>query len=140
MKYCFSFIISFLTFCSPVKADEQVDFLSHFIMGKYHLIGKVLDSNKPYYGRVFIEVDSSKISVKRVIDGVAIEGAGSIEKVLAGEAYVLRVRFAENGVKFEKTCMVNSDLDNYARMTCYLYKPGVKTTQPGLEALFIVHE
>jgi hypothetical protein len=47
----------------------------------------------------------------------------------------LRLRWEENGLK-EMTCQVHSDLDNYARMTCYWHSAGEASMEPGLEALF----
>ncbi len=50
------------------------------------------------------------------------------------------MRFVEHNLQYEETCMIDSDLDNYARITCYLHQPGSETDNPELEALFIVHE
>ena len=34
------------------------------------------------------------------------------------------------------TCLVSTDLDNYARLTCVWWQPGTEPKQPGLEAMF----
>jgi len=49
----------------------------------------------------------------------------------------LRVEFVHKGRKYGGTYLIGSDLDNYARLTGYLYLKKGKTTKPGLEALFI---
>lgn len=55
---------------------------------------------------------------------------------------VLRMRFRSGNSSFEGTYLFHSDLDNYARITGYLYKVDpktgvpVNTKNPGLETLF----
>ena len=118
---------------SPSKDD--------FVEGKYHLVGKSLDSEETYYGNVeLVASHGNRIKVRRTISGITIMGIGAIEKETADNVNVLRIRFEENDVKHEETCMIDGDLDNYARITCYLYQPGVSTSNPGLEALFIDHD
>jgi hypothetical protein len=48
----------------------------------------------------------------------------------------LRTHFLQDQVSIEQTCLISSDLDNYARITCYSYSPDAKTDDPGLEAYF----
>jgi hypothetical protein len=79
--------------------------------------------------------------VTRVISGERITGVGKIEHALGpDEANVLRVRFTRNGQEYEATYILQSDLDNYARLSGYVYQPGKHTSDPGLEALFIEHQ
>lgn len=68
-----------------------------------------------------------------------MSGRAAIEAAVGGDARVLRIRFEQDGKSYEQTCMVGSDLDNYARISCYLYVPGRKTMNPGMEVLFIDH-
>jgi hypothetical protein len=35
--------------------------------------------------------------------------------------------------------LVSSDLNNYARITCYVYYAEIITSAPGIEALYIDH-
>ncbi len=111
-----------------------------FIEGKYHLVGKELDSNSTYYGRVVITAEDGGIRVHRFIPGRTVTGTAAIESASADEVPVLRIRFTEKGIDYEETCLVSGDLDNYARITCNLYRPGVSTDSPGMEALFIRHD
>ncbi len=103
-------------------------------MGKYTLIGKAPDSEQTYLGNVEIAYKGSQLQVSKVINGHTVTGQAAIES--AGETEVLRIRFTDNGKKYEETCLVGADLDNYARISCYLYQPQVETSSPGLEALF----
>jgi hypothetical protein len=109
------------------------------VQGNYILVGKALDSDETYLGKLVITSGENQLLVKRIIDGVTVSGTAVIEPAAGGDAKVLRIRFRQNRQLFEQTCMVGSDLDNYARISCYLYKPDVKTKRPGLEALFIDH-
>ncbi len=113
--------------------------LSDLLIGKYLLIGKSPDSDNTYSGKVEIYGGTDKLKVIRQIGNLTVHGEATIETVLNGDAKVLRVRFSENTIEYEETCLVHSDLDNNPRISCYLYQPGVKTEMPGIEALFHDH-
>ena len=76
----------------------------------------------------------------RSIDGEEIEGIGRIATATADKIKVLKVHFSQRGRRYEATYIIDSDLDNYARLTGHLYFEAVKTKRPGLEALFIDHQ
>ena len=132
-------ICSVLSLASAgVHADaSQQQFLSEFVSGQYQLIGKGPDSDRTYSGQVGIFSESGKLRFLRVIAGNTVSGEAAIEEAVHGEANVLRMRFNENGVDYEDTCLIQSDLDNYARISCYLYRQDGTTREPGIEALFI---
>lgn len=132
-------IITLLLTTLPLICIAEDDFLHMMVQGKYLLVGKGLDSNNTYHGKVEIKEINDKLFVSRIINGNTINGTAAIESVLNGDAKVLRIRFSEGETKFEQTCMVGSDLDNYARISCYLYQPKVRTMQLGLEVLFNDH-
>jgi len=115
------------------------DFLHMMVQGKYLLVGKGLDSDKTYHGKVEIKEQNGKLVVSRHINDKTINGIAAIETALNGDAKVLRIHFAEGTINYEETCMVGSDLDNNARISCYLYQPKISTMQPGLEVLFNDH-
>ena len=112
---------------------------SDFLLGKYLLVGKGVDTGQVYTGKVEIFREKSELRVKRIIGNKVVVGSAAIESALGSDANVLRFRYNEGGKKYEQTCLWLSDLDNYARISCYLYKPGVHTINPGLEALFHDH-
>ena len=120
-----------------VANQNQNEFLAGFVAGRYHLIGKSPDSDNTYYGKVGLISTERGIEVHRFVAGKTIVGSGAIEKATADDVNVLRIRFKENNTEYEETCMIDGDLDNFARISCYLYRSGVKTGNPGLEALFI---
>lgn len=111
-----------------------------FLAGSYWLIGKRPDGDVPYQGRVRLENRGDHLAVERTIAGVTSRGEARIEPLTVGEGEVLRLRFREAGTAFEATYLFQSDPDNYARLSGYVYRPGQPTGNPGLEALFIAHE
>jgi hypothetical protein len=120
------------------QADDAMnEFLKMIVPGEYTVIGKNINSDKTYQGEVSITRQDDTFAVMRSINGTKIVGQAAIESAAGGDAKVLRIRFEENNVNYEETCLVSSDLDNYARISCYLYMQDGKTRQPGLEALFI---
>jgi len=132
------FIPLLLLLLSPF-ANASSDHLLNFVVGKYLLVGKALDSDQTYSGKIEISRKGDQLVVQRQIAKAATKGTGSIETAMQGEAKILRIRFTEDSQKYEETCLIKPDLDNYARISCHLYKPGVKTNKPGLEALFYDH-
>lgn len=133
------FILLFIPFTASAQQSEEV-FLADFIRGTYQLIGKYPDTTKTYFGRIEIFNSDDDIHVSRTINNIKTHGTGTIEQTTADKINVLRIRFEENSIEYEETCLIDSDLDNYARLTCHLYRPGVRTANPGIEALFIDHD
>ncbi len=129
-------ILAIACFVLPFSAAAEMSFLEEAQIGRYILIGKAIDSDVTYHGKVEISAEDGKLVVIREIDGRSVSGSAAIEPALNGDTRVLRIRFSENGRKYEETCLFGSDLDNYSRISCYLYEPDVPTDTPGLEALF----
>ena len=119
---------------------RDIDFLYRFLQGHYTLVGKFPDSNKTYGGKVILRKKADGLEVIRRINGKEIRGTGRIETATADRIKVLRVRFVDSGKNYEATYLIHSDLDNYARLTGYLYLKKGGTTKPGLEALFTDHQ
>lgn len=133
----FKIFIIFMLLSSLSGADETG--LSDFLVGKYLLIGKAPDSEATYSGKLEIYRDKEKLKVLRKIGNMIVEGEAAIEYALNGDAEVLRIRFTEDSKDYEETCLFRPDLDNYARISCYWYQPGINTDKPGMEALFYDH-
>jgi hypothetical protein len=127
---------------TPSPTSEDVDDLLDYLTGSYRLIGKELDSDKPFLGEVVINRKGEQLQVLRTVNGITTEGVGRIEIAPLASSRVLRIRFSSGNNKFEGTYLFHSDLDNYARITGYLYKVNPKTgvpidtKNPGLETLF----
>lgn len=126
----------------PILADDlkNHEFLYGYLAGNYHVVGKELNSDKTYSGKVVFSYEKDRLVVTRDIQQETVTGEGRIEHALGpDEANVLRVRFVRAGQEYEITYIWRCDLDNHARLSGYVYQPGKQTDSPGLEALFIDH-
>ena len=132
-----SFLIS--SSSAQINSNEEIDDLLQFLVGSYDIIGRLPDSRRTYTGKsIFkLEDNKNKLKVLRIIEDKEIEGTGTIECVSEDKIKVLKVKFTEYNYQYEVTYIINSDLNNYARLTGNLYFLDKDTTQPGLEALFI---
>ena len=128
-------LIGILLISSATFAEDD-HFASNFFVGKYLLVGKGLDSAETYLGNLEIFPQGNQLKVKRTIKGQIVLGTATVESALNGDAEVLRLHLIDKNISYEETCLWQSDLDNYTRISCYLYQPGVKTMNPGLEVLF----
>lgn len=117
--------------------DAEVAFLRSFLQGTYQVIGKWPDSDESYHGKVVIKSKGDHLQVLRSIKGEETEGVGRIAFATADRIKILQVEFLHRGRGYEATYMIDSDLDNYARLTGHLYLRTGTTGKPGLEALFI---
>jgi hypothetical protein len=118
-------------------APPDAPFLLEFLAGDYRLIGQQPDSGAPYVGKVTLREQKGQFQVIRKTGDTTTHGTGSI--TTAGEATaVLRCRFDVAGVAYEATYLWRSDMDNYPRISGYVYRKQGETKSPGLEALFHV--
>lgn len=113
-----------------------------FLVGTYDVIGRYPDSEQLYTGTVEInrsDTETNAVSVTRTIGGLATQGEGEVTTATGDAIAVLRVVFQEAGRTMEATYLLDSDLDNYARLTGYVYIQSGGTQLPGIEALFHTH-
>lgn len=123
--------------CAQVSVEAQEnEFLYGFLKGPYQVIGRFPDSSKTYTGTVVFKNEYDHFEIIRIIEGNMIKGTGKIETATAEKTKVLRVHFVERNKHYEITYIIHSDLDNYGRLTGYLYLKKGQTKIPGLEALF----
>ena len=121
--------------------STEEDSLYSFLEGTYHLIGRFPDSKGTYSGKVVLNKNDDALQVTRVIKGKEIKGVGKIKAATADKIKILRIRFIDENKRYEATYLINSDLDNCARLSGYLYViPDGTKAPPGLEALFIDHQ
>jgi hypothetical protein len=119
------------------KKAPDVKCLLGFLAGDYRLVGQTPDSGAAYLGRLTLRETGGAFAVTCVVAGVTSHRTASIETVGEG-APVLRMRFLQDGVEYAATYLWQTDLDNYPRMTGYVYRAQGETKSPGLEALFHV--
>ena len=140
-KYCyFIMLILYLpTIAWAQNEEEKGEFYYGLLDGSYDVIGRYPDSNQTYTGKIILIKSGETLEVIRKIKNKVIRGIGKIETASADKIKVLRVRFTEHGKRYEATYLINVDIDNYGRLTGYIYLQDGETKIPGLEALFSDH-
>lgn len=120
----------------PAAAEESDGPLQwSFVVGRYHLVGRRPDSPKAYAGTARIERVGARLRLTREIGGKRSRIFGVVRRADPGEAYVLAFQWRESQ-PMEMVCVIGSDLDNYARLTCHWGAAGNPHRQPGIEAYF----
>jgi len=121
----------------PTPSHDD-DFVAGFIEGEYVVIGKKPDSEETYTGRMIFKKHGADLEFSRQVAGQTSDGPVTFDKTASENGKpVLRVHFSLDGQPYEATYLWSSDLNNYARLTGYVYSPMKgKTKFPGLEALF----
>ena len=111
-----------------------------FLAGSYEVVGRYPDSERIYTGTVSIDIDeeTGALAITRTIGDASVAGTGTIATAVE-RTPVLRIRFEEAGQQLEATYLIDTDLDNYARLSGYVYAQGGGTTLPGIETLFADH-
>jgi len=118
--------------------EPDREFLVGFLTGDYVVVGKKPDSDETYQGRVTLRPRELEFDVTRVIAGKTEQGTAWFDTTGKPDHIpVLRMRFTQDGKSYDATYVWRGDLDNYGRITGYVFlpKPGA-TKSPGLEALF----
>ena len=116
-------------------AAEDESPLWDFVRGRYTLIGRQPDSQATYTGTAKIERVGERLRLTRTVAGKRSEVFGTVRRADPGEAWVLAFKWG-NKQPMEMVCLVGTDLDNYARLTCHWGKAGNPHAQPGMEAYF----
>ena len=144
MRRCFgACMVAFVTCLGaalPAAEHENESPPAHYFTGEYALIGRAPDSKLSYSGTVKLQATANgRFVMIRKIGGRETKGAAFFDHAEppAERPIVLRLRFNENGKEFEGTFLWRSDLDNYPRLTGFIYRSGdAKTKSAGLEAWF----
>jgi hypothetical protein len=115
--------------------DDDEPLQWSFVPGRYQLIGRHPDSQRTYAGTARIDRVGKEIRLSREISGKRSEMFGVVRRADPGEAYVLHFKWGRTH-PMEMVCLIGSDLDNYARLTCHWGRKGNPHRQPGIEAYF----
>lgn len=125
-----------LLLAQPAAAAEDDESpLWDVVRGRYTLIGRHPDSQATYTGTAKIERVGKRLRLTRMIAGKESRIDGVVRRADPGEAWVLALKWGQQ-VPMEMVCLVGSDLDNYARLTCHWGRAGNPHKQPGMEAYF----
>ena len=107
-------------------AAEVDEALLNFVVGDDAIVGREPDGGATYGGLV----------LRRRRDGHEITATGGWDVPSPpGEGRVLRFRWRDPAPTL-MTCLVGSDLDNHARLTCLRAREDARPTVPGLDAMF----
>ncbi len=117
----------------PGAAEETPE--ASFVLGRYQLIGRFPDSPRTYTGTARIEREGERLLLRREISGKTTRVYGVVRRADPGEALVLAFAWG-NKPAMDMVCLIGSDLDNYARLTCHWGRRGNPHKQPGMEAYF----
>lgn len=118
---------------ADTTADEPPQW--DLVVGRYQLIGRMPDSARTYHGSAKIERVGAKLRLTRTIAGQTRQIFGVVRRADPGEAWVLAFAWQEKKA-MEMVCVIGTDLDNYARLTCHWGVAGNPHKQPGMEAYF----
>ncbi|MBN1446416.1 MAG: hypothetical protein JXA28_00695 [Bacteroidetes bacterium] len=121
----------------PANAQDEFPDASFFV-GSYRLIGKVLECEEAFLGRVVLRIDGEALVAERTVGDSILMGTWALEYALGEEMRVVRMRFGEGENRLEGTYQWSVDFDNYPRLSGYVYRPQVRTDDPGMEVLFIL--
>ncbi|MBD3224516.1 MAG: hypothetical protein GF313_07290 [Caldithrix sp.] len=138
MKCIYGIFIGLLLIANSTLSGQNLndDFLYGFLQGRYQLIGKKVTSDSTYYGQMEMVMENGHLKIIRTINSKAVKGTGQIAYATADSIAVLRCQFREDDQTYEATYQIDTDLDNYARLSGYVYVKNKPTPQPGLEAVF----
>jgi hypothetical protein len=139
MKKINILLISLICTIALVAQDDDESNLMGFIVGEYSIIGKHVENDKTYFGTMKINLEDSKFIISRKIGNKTIKADGRLKKTGPDKIEVFVISFTENKVLYEITYLIDTDFDNYGRLSGYRYYKDKNTEKPGLEALFINH-
>ena len=106
------------------------------LIGDYVVVGREPDGGVAYSGSARIERDDDHLVLRQRRGERQITAAGRFEVPSPpDEGRVLRF-LSQDPEAVTMTCIVSSDLDNYARLTCLWLRQGTEPAEPGLEAMF----
>ncbi|NUM79749.1 hypothetical protein HUU42_03005 [bacterium] len=130
--------VGLLIITPSTNAQDEDENLYQFIVGRYQIIGRFPDSSDPYTGALTVSYENAQLTIVRNVNGKKINAVGKIVEAV-DQVKVLRISFTEKSIEYDGTFLIKSDLDNYGRLSGYIYRRDQKTKSPGLEAWFIDH-
>lgn len=133
--FLFFLIATSIALGSDCGKPLDLELLLGFLAGEYRIVGQAPDGGIAYSGELTLKRKGPAFDVSRDIAGIKTAGTAAIET--AGEdCPVLRIRFQLDSVEYEGTFLWRSDLDNYPRLSGYVYRRNPKAKVPGFEAWF----
>lgn len=130
------FLCSMMTAAGAAVAAEEPPYLD-FVVGRYRVVGQQPDGGATYAGQARIERHGDGLRLIRRIGQQTRHITGTVRRADPGEAWVLSFAWVEGAKqKMEMVCLIGTDLDNYARLSCHWGKAKNPHRFPGMEAYF----
>jgi len=131
--------VALMLFAATVQAaaaDDEPPYLD-LVVGSYRIVGQQPDGGATYAGQARIERQGKGLRLTRRIGKQTQHITGTVRRADPGEAWVLSFAWVE-GVrqKMEMVCLIGTDLDNYARLSCHWGRAKNPHRFPGLESYF----
>lgn len=137
MPRCTALLLCWMmTAAGAAQAAEEPPYLD-FVVGRYRVVGQQPDGGATYAGQARIERRGEGLRLIRQIGKQTRRITGTIRRADPGEAWVLSFAWTEAAKqKMEMVCLIGTDLDNYARLSCHWGKAKNPHRFPGMEAYF----
>jgi hypothetical protein len=119
-------------YCRAQPFDAEA--LGYFV-GNYDVIGRDARTGQPFTGSGRFSLSKS-LEVQWLGRSGPVSGTAWIELCGADAIPILRIAFREAGTEFDGQCRFQSELDNYARVTCRVAARGLPNSTEGLLAFF----
>lgn len=137
--YCFTFQILLILSCafSCVEDEKARDFhrnsregvgietkgeeIAKFILGNYYIIGRRFDGTS-YTGFASIEMSGKNMICHRNIDGNKTDSIMVMEESRVNGSCVVHARYSIGKCAYDGYYIINSDHDNYPRLSGSMYK------------------
>ena len=123
----------------PVYADEGNHHgdMAGFYAGTYVLVGKKMDSDETFVGSMVLEHNGDGLTGYRLIADRRVSVSGKIEHPRCCEqVHMLRLEFKDGDRDLLASYLLDTDLDNYGRLSGFVYDPERTSDWPGMEVLF----
>jgi hypothetical protein len=122
--------------CKPEAFDA--DLLGYFV-GTYDIVGRDYWTGRPFAGSATVTLSDTLNVTWRDARG-KISGIAREERCGEGPLPILHLVYREHGTDMDCLCLYSSELDNYPRITCQLWRANKGAAKPpGLLALFYRH-
>ena len=135
MKVLVAWVLIAAGLISSARAEDPETIAAH-MAGSYVVIGRHPDSEKTYQGQIVFSENNGVLKAIRTIDGKTVEATATMGTATGDKLPVLRIRFEQDGTVWEGIYQWKTDLDNYFRLTGYVFQPQATHRVPGLEVCF----
>ena len=117
------------------ESRSEIPVQFELVVGRYDFVGRFPDRQRSYAGTAVIDQVGGHLRLTRHLAGKRTEVFGVLRRASPGEAWVLSFAWGSKPT-MEMVCVIGTDLDNYARLTCHWGENGNPHKKPGIETYF----